>query len=104
VNPFHIYRRFDAGLTVGAFGKAAGATSLVFVSEASLKTVDGYALSKGVSAVRGCRVVSKNDLKLNNFMPQVEIDPRTFRVVVNGEQVVTQPAKKLPLTQLYNLF
>jgi urease subunit alpha len=88
----------------GAFGKAAGATSLLFISEASLEAVGGYGLSKGVSTVRGCRVVSKNDLKLNNFMPQVEIDPRTFRVVVNGETIVTQPARKLPLTQLYNLF
>ncbi|MDR0733191.1 MAG: urease subunit alpha [Dysgonamonadaceae bacterium] len=88
----------------GAMGKAAGATSLVFVSEAALETAGGYGLSKSLSAVRGCRVVSKNDLKLNDFMPQVEIDPRTFRVTVNGEAIVAQPARKLPLAQLYNLF
>ncbi|GHT32118.1 hypothetical protein FACS189434_03160 [Bacteroidia bacterium] len=64
----------------------------------------GYGLSKNANAVRACRVVSKSDLKLNNYMPRVEIDPRTFRVVVNGEAIVTQPAKRLPLTQLYNLF
>jgi urease alpha subunit len=43
-------------------------------------------------------------MKLNAFMPRVDIDPKTFRVTVNGEEIVTQPAGKLPLTQLYNLF
>ena len=95
---------FIARPMYGAFGKATGSTSCVFVSEVSLDTVAGYGLNKMVNAVKGCRVISKNDLKLNNYMPKVEIDPKSFRVSVDGEPIVTQPAKKLPLTQLYNLF
>ncbi len=88
----------------GAYGKAAAATSCVFVSEASVETVAGYGISKRPVAVKGCRDVKKEDLKLNNAMPHVEVDHETFEVKVNGEQVKCEPAKKLPLTQLYNLF
>ncbi|MCD8042838.1 MAG: urease subunit alpha [Tannerellaceae bacterium] len=88
----------------GGIGKAASANSCVFVSEASLDNVAGYGLEKGIKAVKGCRVVSKNDLKLNNCMPAVEVNHETFEVFVDGKLISCEPAKKLPLTQLYNLF
>src|SRR5687768_15120272 len=45
----------------GAFGRATGAISLAFVSRASLDggAVHRYGLSKRLTAVRGCRTVSK---------------------------------------------
>lgn len=88
----------------GALGKAVGTTSCVFVSEASIDTVKGYGIQKAVVPVKGCRIVSKNDLKLNNSTPHVEIDPKTFDVYIDGTKVECRPAHKLPLTQLYNLF
>lgn len=88
----------------GALGKAAGSNSYVFVSEASLDTVKSYGLEKQAVAVKGCRVVSKADLKLNNVMPDIQVNPDTFQVSVDGEELHCEPAKKLPLTQLYNLF
>ncbi|OAV75443.1 Urease subunit alpha [Bacteroidales bacterium Barb7] len=88
----------------GAFGKAAAATSCVFVSEASLDVVAGYGLAKTARTVKGCRSVSKEALKLNNYMPHVEIDPITFYVTADGASVICKPAKRLPLAQLYNLF
>lgn len=88
----------------GALGHAAAATSCVFVSEASLPVVSTYGLGKRAVAVRGCRVVSKADLKLNNAMPKVTVDPSTFEVCIDGEPLVCKPATKLPLAQLYNLF
>ncbi|MCD7973030.1 MAG: urease subunit alpha [Candidatus Azobacteroides sp.] len=88
----------------GAYGKAAGTTSVVFVSEASLDTVANYGLTKKACAVKGCRIVSKNDLKLNHYMPEVKIDPKTFEVTADNIPVRCEPAVKLPLTQLYNLF
>ena len=48
--------------------------------------------------------MKKEDLKLNNAMPKVEVDHNTFEVKVNGENIKCEPAQKLPLTQLYNLF
>lgn len=88
----------------GALSKAIGITSCVFVSEASVDTVKSYGIQKAVVPVKGCRVVSKNDLKLNSLMPHIEVDYKTFDVYVDGVKIECSPAQKLPLTQLYNLF
>jgi urease subunit alpha len=40
---------------------------------------------------------------LNNVTPEIEVDPETFRVTVNGEHAYIEPAQSLPLTQLYYL-
>ena len=88
----------------GALGKAAAANSCVFVSEASLETVASYNIDKKAVAVSGCRTVTKKDLKLNDATPDVKVDHKTFEVTVDGEKISCEPAKKLPLTQLYNLF
>lgn len=88
----------------GALSKAVGASSCVFVSEASIDTVKSYGIQKKIVPVKGCRLVSKNDMKHNSLMPLVEIDPKTFDVYIDGEKIICTPAKKLPLTQLYNLF
>lgn len=88
----------------GALAKAAGTNSCVFVSEASLDTVASYKLEKQPIAVRGCRVVSKADLKLNNTMPAITVNPQTFQVCIDGEPLKCEPATKLPLAQLYNMF
>lgn len=37
-------------------------------------------------------------------MPDVEVNHETFEVFVDGKLISCEPAKKLPLTQLYNLF
>jgi urease alpha subunit len=36
-------------------------------------------------------------------MPNIEIDPETCNVYVDGERVTVKPAKTLPLTQLFIL-
>ena len=55
-------------------------------------------------AGHGCRVVAKADLKLNNTMPDIEVDTETFQVKVDGKELQCTPAEKLPLAQLYNMF
>ncbi|MCZ6632492.1 MAG: urease subunit alpha [bacterium] len=88
----------------GAFGSAVGPTSLAFVSKASLNQVATYGLSKQAVAVENCRNIGKADLPLNNYIPDIAIDPETYRVTVDGEDLTCDPAEKLPLAQLYNLF
>lgn len=88
----------------GSFGSAPALNSLAFVSQASLKNVEAYGLQKKVSAVKNCRTIGKADMKLNDFLPEIEIDPETYKVTVNGEHITCEPAKKLPLAQLYQLF
>ncbi|XP_060078196.1 urease subunit alpha-like [Ylistrum balloti] len=98
----------------GAYGKAVGAHSVVFVSQAAVDkgVVKGYGLSKGIEAIRRCRDVSKDDMVLNNFLPFITVDPCSYKVMVkssdNEEEtpvhLTCPPARRLALAQRYFLF
>jgi urease subunit alpha len=90
----------------GAFGRATGATSLAFVSQAGLAAgvAARYGLSKRAAAVRGCRTLSKRDMKLNDALPAITVDPETYVVTADGEPLRSAPAAVLPLAQRYFLF
>jgi len=90
----------------GALGRAAAATSLAFVSRAA--AADGiaarYGLAREVVAVRGCRGLGKRDMKLNDALPRIEVDPETYEVRADGALLTCEPARTLPLAQRYFLF
>ena len=90
----------------GAFGSAAAATSLAFVSGACLKGgfARSYGLRKRLSAVKHCRDLSKRDMKLNDALPKMEVNPETYEVRADGELLRCEPARTLPLAQRYFLF
>lgn len=89
-----------------AHGKAKYQSCLTFVSKAAMdediKTK--YHLEKIVVPVSNCRNIGKKDMKFNDKTPQITVNPETYEVKVDGVHVTAKPAKKLPLTQLYNLF
>jgi urease subunit alpha len=89
-----------------AYGRATGATSLAFVSRISLDehTADQYGLSKRLEPVRGCRTLTKKDLKFNDATPAITVDPETYVVTADGEHLTCAPAERLPLAQRYFLF
>jgi urease subunit alpha len=90
----------------GAFGKAARATSLSFVSAASLEAGIGerLGLERPLSAVRDCRSVTKADMRLNDYQPEMEVDPQTYEVRADGQLLTCEPAEVLPMAQRYFLF
>jgi urease subunit alpha len=90
----------------GAFGKATGPTCLAFVSKVSLESglVSSYGLSKTLGAVSNCRNIGKKDMKLNDALPVITVDPETYTVTADGEVLTCEPAKTLPLAQRYFLF
>ncbi|MEO7190305.1 MAG: urease subunit alpha [Vicinamibacterales bacterium] len=90
----------------GAYGRATGATSIAFVSALALDsgTVARYGLTKRAAAVRGCRTVQKRDMKLNDALPRMHVDPETYTVTADGEPLRSEPARVLPLAQRYFLF
>jgi urease subunit alpha len=90
----------------GGFGTAAAATSVAFVSPAAAAAGVGarYGLGKRVEAVRGCRGIGKKDMKLNDALPRITVDPETYRVTADGEVLACEPASVLPLAQRYFLF
>src|SRR5687767_6182487 len=90
----------------GSFGHAVQATSLAFVSQASLEAGIGAKLGVGktLSAVRGTRTIRKRDLILNDYQPRIEVDPQTYEVRADGQLLTCEPATVLPLAQRYFLF
>ena len=90
----------------GAYGGAVGGTSLAFVSQHSLDrdVATRYGLTKRLAAVRQCRSIGKRDMKLNDAMPRITVDPETYVVTADGEVLRSTPARVLPLAQRYFLF
>lgn len=90
----------------GAHGKAKYKTCLTFISKAGMEhgVAEKYHLEKTVVPVKGCRNIGKKDMKYNDQTPSITVNPETYEVRVNGEQITSKPAEKLPLTQIYNLF
>lgn len=87
----------------GAFGNAMPQTNITFVSQAAheLGIKQRLGLQRRVYPVRRTRQLTKADMVLNNFCPKIEINPETFEVMVNGENVRIAPAKHFSLGQLY---
>ncbi|RYZ36512.1 MAG: urease subunit alpha [Myxococcaceae bacterium] len=90
----------------GARGRARGATSIAFVSGRALAegTVQSLGLTKRLSAVVGCRKLGKKDMRLNDALPVITVDPETYEVRADGELLRCEPATWLPLAQRYSLF
>ncbi|CAO2147365.1 unnamed protein product [Urochloa humidicola] len=90
----------------GAFGKAGSSHSIAFVSKVAkeLGVAMEYKLEKRVEAVSGVRCLTKLDMKLNDALPKIEVDPETYTVTADGEVLTCQPAPTVPLSRNYFLF
>jgi urease subunit alpha len=88
----------------GSFGGALAACAIHLVSQAGLDAGALAGLGRPAIAVRGCRRLKKQDLVLNDALPNMEVDPETYEVRADGELLTSEPADVLPLAQRYFLF
>jgi urease subunit alpha len=88
----------------GSYGLAPNSLSFHFVSAAGLEGNNLKHVRRPCIAVEGCRKLRKTDLKLNDALPHVEVDPDTYEVRADGELLKCDPAETLPLAQRYFLF
>src|SRR5580700_1508615 len=90
----------------GAFGSAAGRSSIAFVSRLCRDqgVAASYGLHKRIEAVRGCRTIGKRDMVLNDALPSLSVDPETYEKSADGVLLRCDPAVRLPLAQRYSLF
>jgi len=90
----------------GAEPGSAALNSVFFVSNISITsgTMASYGLRKRAVGVKGCRTVSKKDMKWNDKTPKMEVDPEKYEVRADGVLADIEPAKVLPLSKNYNLF
>ncbi|MBI3105630.1 MAG: urease subunit alpha [Candidatus Rokubacteria bacterium] len=89
-----------------AMGAALHATSMTFLSQAALAegVVARLGLRRLVSAVRGCRGVTKASMIHNDYCPRMEVDPETYEVRADGRLLTCEPSSVLPMAQRYFLF
>ncbi|TPX17253.1 uncharacterized protein E0L32_003371 [Thyridium curvatum] len=81
-------------------------TSVLFVSQAAIEhgVVQSYGLRKRVEPVKGCRTVGKADMRLNDAMPKMRVDPERYTVEADGEVCTAEPSEQLPLTQQFFVY
>jgi urease alpha subunit len=91
------------------FGSApgvSGLTSFAFVSQTSQARVqEDYRLRKRIHAVRGCRSISKKDMKWNDCIPkEIRVNPETYQVTVEGRPLSVPPSPQVPLARNHFIF
>jgi len=91
------------------FGAYAGSlirNAVSFVSQAAVDDdlAGQLGLQRQLVAVRGCRSIGKRDMRLNDWLPTMEVDPETYAVRADGQLLTCEPAVELPLAQRYFLF
>ncbi|HEV2610064.1 MAG TPA: urease subunit alpha [Noviherbaspirillum sp.] len=89
----------------GAYGGGLK-TSFTFVSQAAYDDGIGDALklNKTLIPIKNVRALRKSDMIHNGLTPKMEVNPETYEVRANGELLVCEPAKVLPMAQRYFLF
>ncbi|UBH04758.1 urease subunit alpha [Leucobacter sp. Psy1] len=89
-----------------ARGTAVQRSSITFLSRAAID--DGVpgrlGLAKLIRPVHGVRDITKADLVFNDATPDIEVDPQTYEVRVDGTPVTCDPVDTVPLGQRYFLF
>lgn len=90
----------------GAYGKALPKTRMTFMSKASIESgvPSKLGLQSLIGEVKNTRALTKKDMKLNDYLPKIEVDPQNYQVHADGKLLTCEPATKLPLTQRYFLF
>ena len=87
----------------GAFGKALPDTCITFVSGAAhaagIKKKLG--LDRQVMPVRNTRKIGKRDMVRNSGTPNIEVNPETFAVTVDGKHATVKPLTTVSLNQKY---
>jgi len=88
------------------YGGARTATSVSFVSQAAINIgiPEQIGLQKTAIAVNNTRNLSKTDMKLNDALLNIEVNPETYEVRADGELLTCEAAQILPMTQRYFLF
>jgi urease subunit alpha len=88
----------------GAFGRSLTESSVTFASQAALERNGMPALAKKLVAVTNTRKIGKESMVLNSAIPRIEVNPETYEVRADGRLLTCEPARVLPMAQLYFMY
>ncbi|ORA32846.1 urease subunit alpha [Mycobacterium aquaticum] len=88
-----------------AYGRTPADVSVNFVAEAAIEggLAEQLGLQSRLVPCRGARSLTKADLLHNNYLPDISIEPDTYRVIVDGELCSSTPMAAVPLGRRYTL-
>jgi urease subunit alpha len=89
-----------------ARGRAVGPTSLAFISQRAAEegTVAALRLGKRLSVARRCRDIGKRDMRWNDALPVMRVDPESYEVFADGERLSCAPIARVSLGRRYSFF
>jgi urease subunit alpha len=79
---------------------------MTFISQAAEQAAvaETLGLKSLIGVVKNCRNIKKKDMILNDYQPEIHVDPQTYQVYADGQLLTCEPASELPLAQRYFLF
>lgn len=88
-----------------AYGRTPADVSVNFVAAAAIEAGLGtrLGLNTPLVACRGARALTKADLLHNDYLPDITIEPDTYRVMVDGQVCTSTPMTTVPLGRRYTL-
>lgn len=90
----------------GGHGLALSSSCVTFVSQYAYANGirEQLGLHRQVLPVKHCRTISKADMVFNNVCADIQVDPETYTVTVDGAVVTCEPFSELALAQRYFMF
>jgi urease subunit alpha len=69
-----------------------------------LEKTERLGLAKKLLPVTNTRRIGKHSMVLNSATPRLEVNPETYEVRADGRLLTCEPAKVLPMAQLYFMY
>lgn len=87
----------------GAYGSALSKTCVTFISRAAyeLDIAKKYDLQRLVMPVYGTRTLTKRDMVRNSTLADIQVNPQTFAVTVDGVHATAPAPQTIAVNQLY---
>lgn len=102
--PLHEYALTNRGISITCVLTTLMSTALDKQAALDAGIKHSYGLNKKVEAVSNVRNISKLDMKLNDALPDIKVDPETYTVTADGTVLTCTPATTVPLSRNYFLF
>ena len=74
------------------------------MSQAALEKRAVSGVAKKLLPVTNTRNIGKRSMMLNSATPHMEINPETYEVRADGRLLTCEPARVLPMAQLYFMY
>ncbi|WP_320674134.1 urease subunit alpha [Prochlorococcus sp. MIT 1341] len=88
-----------------SFGAAIAPSCITFISKVAMDAgvPQKLGLRRHCLPVENTREISKKNMRCNDALPSLKVDPQTYQVFADGELLTCEPAAVLPLAQRYLL-